>query len=256
MSTQLINSIAKLLDVFTKLIAALVWPILVLIFFCTYRTLIADLLRELIIKLKKTKEFEFSTPVGGIKLKEVVDRVARIELSTDPEAGKKPTNEQVNAAKKVARFALDLDPSVVRQQIFDLSSEYENIREFMPAGEARTREMERIITKMRVLALAGFRFLPELTESPSIGAKLAAIAFLQVKPNPNYLQWLAKFLAGDPEAFHGYHAAVAILYAARCLAASDRPAIREAIKTARESAREETKGADAFKVLDQAEREL
>jgi hypothetical protein len=256
MTTQFIDSIAKLIEALSKIITSLVWPILVLVFFWTYRKSIAVLLRRLVIKLKKSRELELSTPFGAIKLKEVVDQVTRTELIIDPDAGKKPTDEQVNAAKRVAQLALDLDPSVIRQQIFDFVSEYENIRLFMSAGEARTREMERVITKMRVLALTGFRFLPELTESPSVGAKLAAVAFLQVKPNSNYLLWLARFIAKDPGAFHGYHAAVAMLYAARYLPVSDETAVREAIKTARDLAGEGTRVSDAFKVLDQAESEL
>jgi hypothetical protein len=56
--------------------------------------------------------------------------------------------------------------------------------------------------------------------------------------------------------FLGYHAAVARLGAARAFGASHREALKQAIETARTLAREEAKGADAFKVLGRAEREL
>jgi hypothetical protein len=98
--------------------------------------------------------------------------------------------------------------------------------------------------------------LAELVKSSSPGEWLTAAAILQKQPNPNpvYLNWLAAQLAEDPGSFLGYHAAIALLGAARAFGASHREALKQAIEIVRKSQR--SKEADAFKQLDEAEREL
>ncbi len=186
---------------------------------------------------------------------EVDQKVAAL-FAADPNAGKAPTVPQFEDAKRIEQFVRPFDLSVVQQQVLDLARDYEHTRAFVPVGDERTHRMEVIITKMRMLALAALRLLAELTRSPSLGARLAAIAFLQVQPSPEYLQWLAERLAEDPGAFHGYHAAVALRSAAHFLGTFHREEVQRAIETARRTAREDSKGADAFKVVDDAERVL
>jgi hypothetical protein len=173
-----------------------------------------------------------------------VDQEATTLIATDPNAGKAPTAQQIEEAKKIEARRFDL--SVVRQQVLDLARDYEHTRAFLPVGGERTHKMEVIITKMRMLALAALPLLPELVSSPSLGARLAGIAILQVQPSPDYLQWLAARLAEDPGSFHGYHAAVALRSAAHVLGISHREEVQRAIETARKMAREGSKGADAF----------
>jgi hypothetical protein len=160
-------------------------------------------------------------------------------------------------AKALAESPSKSDKPIEPQQILYKAREYEIVRELIPAGHQRTIRMEAVITKMRELALAGLPLLAELAKnSSSPGEWLAAVAILQKQPNLAYLDWLAARVAEDPGSFHGYHAAVALLGAARDFGASHREALKQAIETARTSAREEAKGADAFKVLGRAEREL
>jgi Caspase domain len=146
------------------------------------------------------------------------------------------------------------DKLIKQQQILDLASRYETIRRLVPrADPGKTREMEDVIKEMKTLALAGLPLLAELTNSPSPGKRLAAVVILQEQPNLVYLDWLAARLAEDPGSFHGYHAAVALLNAARAFGASNREALKQAIEIARKSERSKE---DAFGLVDQAEREL
>jgi hypothetical protein len=95
------------------------------------------------------------------------------------------------------------------QRFHDLASEYEQSRGF-PAGNERTQKMKAIFTAMKGLAPIGQPLLPTLISSNSLGDWLSAIAILQEKPSPDYLEWLAGKIAEDPGAFHGYQAAVAL----------------------------------------------
>ncbi|HEY9421319.1 MAG TPA: hypothetical protein VIW92_07895 [Thermoanaerobaculia bacterium] len=115
----------------------------------------------------------------------------------------------------------------IREQIRLLADEYENIRKTMAPGNDRTRRMELVASQMRTLANMGAPLLPELTLSPSAGERLAAVTFLQVHPKLGYLDWLAERVAQE-RPFIGYHAAVALLYAARMMSADALPAIRKA----------------------------
>lgn len=115
----------------------------------------------------------------------------------------------------------------IREQIRLLAEEYENIRRTMPPGNDRTRRMELVASQMRTLANMGTPLLRELITSPSAGARLAAVTFLQVHPDRGYLDWLAERVAQEAP-FIGYHAAVALLYAARTMCADALPAIRKA----------------------------
>jgi hypothetical protein len=240
MTPEYLNAVASL-------IAAGAWPALVILILLIHRRSIAKFFEN----LESVRLWEFE---ATRKLQEVVDREATTVVATDPNAGKAPTAQQFEEAKKIEAHRFDL--SVVRQQVLDLARDYEHTRAFLPFGSERTHKMEVIITKMRMLALAALPLLPELVSSPSLGARLAAIAILQVQPSPDYLQWLAARLAEDPGSFHGYHAAVALHSAAHMLDVTHREEVQRAIETARKMAREDSKGADAFKKLDEAERAL
>jgi hypothetical protein len=239
--------VPQYIDAVANLLGVIIWPLLVLVLLVTQREALAGLFRR----------FE-ELKIGNVavKLRKELTERAQAAFSADPNAGKAPTDNQVEAAVEIEQLARNVDLSVVRRQALELAREYENTRAVLPAGDERTHKMEVIITKMRLLGLAAVPLLPELTSSASLGPRLAAIAILQVQPSSDYLHWLARRLAEDPGSFHGYHAAVALLSAARALGASQREALQNAINTARTSAREETKKADAFKVLDQAEREI
>lgn len=146
--------------------------------------------------------------------------------------------------------------STIRQEFLKHGSEYQAIRETIPAGSERTSKMEStfqrmkdIVKKMKETVLP---LLQEFTNRTSMGAQLAAISILQVQPNIDFLDWLARKIAADPGSFHGYHAAVALRKAAEVFGNEHREAVQEAINLARRLASEATRGADAFRELDEA----
>ncbi len=197
-------------------------------------------------------QFAALTP---LELSQKVDSLAQHALAANPQAGKGPTKEQAEAAEQVARVASQSDFSVVQKQIDGLAREYEAVRGSMPPGDERTRKMELVVTKMRTLAIVGQRLLPQLTKSSSPGQRLAAIAILQVRSDPAYLEWLGDRL-GQERPFVGYHAAVALLTAVRTLDKSYRPRLAEAIRRAKEEVAPEGPGTDRMTTLVQAEKEL
>jgi hypothetical protein len=192
----------------------------------------------------------------GSKIRQVVDEEAQAASNTNLlESGRQPTERQLEAAGKVAQLASQADTSVVRQQMLDLAHEYERIRAVMPPGDERTRKMEIVVAKMRTLALACNSLLPEFANSQSPGERLAAVAMLQVKPEPAHLDWLASRLSKE-KPFIGYHASVALLSAVRTLGVSKRDELQNAIEKARTELGDELKDTDRDKVLVEALDEL
>ncbi|MBV8772924.1 MAG: hypothetical protein JO166_11440 [Deltaproteobacteria bacterium] len=239
MSAEMIKAVAQV-------ITALAWPTVILILLLTHRDSLAEVVRNL---------ESIRVPGGAeIKIRNVVSNEARQIEQGDPEAAKRLTQQQFEAAARVARVAGNTDISVVRRQVQDLAGEYEAIRASLPSGDERTRRMETVVTKMRTLSRAALPLLLELTRSPSPGERLAAIATLQMAPRPDYLSWLAeRFRTEKP--FIQFHAAVALLSAARVLDHSHASDLKVAIRSAREAIGE-LKGSDRWNVLDAAEREL
>jgi hypothetical protein len=124
--------------------------------------------------------------------------------------------------------------SAVREQMLMLANKYEDIRRTMLAGDNRTHNLETVASQMRSLALPAYRLLGNLIGSESSGQQLAAVSILEAIPNPAYLLWLADRIAME-KPFIAYHAAVALLNAARSLSASNRDKVQEAIHQARQN---------------------
>jgi hypothetical protein len=187
------------------------------------------------------------------ELLEEVEDAAELLIRDDPNAGNKaPSSREVAVAMQIRRTASEGNSWVVRRQMIDLAREYEQIRK-ETYSSARTRRLEVVVTKMRALAFAAAPLVGELTQSPSEGERLAAIAILQMTPDPSYFDWLASRF-GQEAAFAEYHAGVALLAAAQSQPV-DRP-IRERLIAAIDLARArlKEKGTDRERVLDQAER--
>ena len=239
MSAEMIRAIAQV-------ISAVAWPTIILIVLIMQRGTLGEALRNL---------ESIRVPGGAeIKIRDAVSKEARRIEQADPEAPKRLTQQQFEAAARVAHAVGNTDISVVRRQVQELAGEYEAIRASLPSGDERTRRMETVVTKMRTLSHAALPLLVELIRSTSPGERLAAIATLQLAPRPDYLSWLAeRFRTEKP--FVQFHAAVALLSAARVLDQSYVSDLKHAIDSAKEAIREQ-KGSDRWKVLEAAEREL
>ncbi|UVK55369.1 hypothetical protein DBIPINDM_001877 [Mesorhizobium sp. AR02] len=110
----------------------------------------------------------------------------------------------------------------VPDRLRDLCEAYDQTREDMVPGTARTRKMTAIFEEMKTQAPLAQASLREFKVHESAGFRLAAIAILQVFPSKDDLKWLAKCLDPNVEKpFVGYHAAVALAQAVRSLSMSD-----------------------------------
>ena len=123
------------------------------------------------------------------------------------------------------------DAAFALEQLQRLAVDYAQARSGMRPGDARTRQMEVIVTRMRSFALAAVPALDALCRASEAGERLAAIAVLQVAPQPERIAWLAE-QCRDEQPFVGYHAAMALLTATRGLGATQRPVLEAAIQTA------------------------
>lgn len=165
------------------------------------------------------------------KFREVVaaelSQVSPVSL-TEPSM---PTPTDRQAAERILQVAPVDRPNELLAPLRALASEYEKVRRELPFGDARTRKMTEIANGMKKLALVAAPFLPQLTQSSSPGERLAAVVILQMKFDPNYIEWLANRLFEEP-AFPGYLAASALLARMPIVGEPERQRIKTAVAAA------------------------
>jgi hypothetical protein len=166
--------------------------------------------------------------------------------------------EESNAppAEIPARQEITVDAGSERE-ILDLAAEYERIRREMPASGSRTSQMAGVFARMKAKAARVQPLLSKFEKGSSPGARLAAIAILQMFPDEQHLDWLAVRL--DPEEekpFIGYQAAVALAEAVRGLSCMQAKHIRDALTEAKRLAQRLQGDPARISVLENAEEEL
>jgi len=137
---------------------------------------------------------------------------------------------QIAAAMRISELATSVPRSAVRDQVLALAKEYNVTRAGTPFSSERTRMLDAVVSRMRVLASAASWLLPSLAAGSTPGERLAAIAILQIEPDAAYIPWLEGRFRGE-HPFLKYHAAVALRNAAGSLPAGDSPALRHAVET-------------------------
>ena len=138
-----------------------------------------------------------------------------------------------------------------------LCLEYDEVRQNMRAGGARTAMMSDIFSRMRSHAASVRASFDILKVGQSAGERLAAVAILQMFPMKQHLDWLAERLNPELEKpFFGLQAAHALLAAARSLPLSDCPALRQAVPKALKLARLNTHDPPRIIALESAVRIL
>jgi hypothetical protein len=208
------TSWAALLSSIAAILNAIAWPGVVLWFLLANRVRLAFFLKVFGDKLNAAKKVK----VGQIELDDLVeDAVVQAGVqSGEASPSKSIPKSQLEAAKELSVKVKSADvsePEVldsVRRQIDELAQAYEASRK-LPGGSPRTRRMNAIAAGMRTLAIAGQKLRNELTESESVGRRLAAICILQVEPRPRYFKWLIQRVKEETQPFVFYQAAVAIL---------------------------------------------
>jgi hypothetical protein len=146
--------------------------------------------------------------------------------------------QDAKSAKLVATVAGEFKegqvPDTVREQVVSLARRYERERASRAPGPERTAIMEEITREMRQLALIAYPMIEELAGSNLPGERLAAIAFLQIKPDAKYLDWLADRIANE-KPFIKFQAALALRNATRSLSQEDRATLQTAIEKAKKA---------------------
>ncbi|HEX2570692.1 MAG TPA: hypothetical protein VH877_14140 [Polyangia bacterium] len=190
------------------------------------------------------------------KLTESVEEAARDALASGLGARDVPTDQQVSQAERIGQLSLAADETVIREQVLALAREYERIRGVMRGGPERTRRMEVIVTKLRSLAVAGYFLLRQLRSSSNAGERLAAIAMLQVRPDPDALAWLSERFPPHERPFVAYHAAVALRAAVQGLPLEHLGGVRGALSRVQELIAQAEPDPDRDRVLGLAVHEL
>lgn len=135
------------------------------------------------------------------------------------------------AATRAGQLTPAAEVEETRRQMTELAHQYEKLRRDLPSGDARTRRMEVVASRMRTLALSAYPLIAEFVESDSPGLRLAAVSILEAVPGTDHLTWLGERIAAE-KPFIGYHAALALLAGARTLDAKDLPGVRGVITEA------------------------
>jgi hypothetical protein len=125
------------------------------------------------------------------------------------------------AAESAVRSSPESDLEATRRRVEELAQTYDRLRATMPSGRERTSQMSKVASQLRTMALSIYPLLPDLMDSPSAGARLAAVSALEELPNPKHLTWLAQRL-GVEQPYLGYRASQALLSAARRLGGGER----------------------------------
>lgn len=159
-------------------------------------------------------------------------------LSAPPAGSESIDPAQIEAALRVRQIAPEIGRGQLQHQVLALADEYNVTRSTMSFTEHRTQLLDNIVGRMRVLSVAASWLLPTLANGKTPGERLAAIAFLQMQPNPSYIGWLGeRFRKEQP--FLMYHAAFALKNASEGLRREHWTAIKNAIDTAKELSRQD-----------------
>lgn len=167
------------------------------------------LFREPIRRIRSVGWKDWKIEIG--RQLEQAGMLAKQDLAGRPTA---PTAEEVAKSGEIGKLASSVDVEQVRRTALELAGEYVRVRASMSGGHERTRKMEIVVSKMRAFGRAVIPLRDELQTSVSPGQRLVAIASYQVAPDYEALEWLVERLAKE-KPFVGYHAAVALLVAAR-----------------------------------------
>lgn len=200
---------------------------------------------------------------GAREFPDVVRRDLILLLGRMLKAGRTPAD----AAERLARLTRPKTWDDLDRRIEVLAGEYSRVRDTMPPGHPRTRQMEVIASRMRALAGQLYSSVPLLSAADgpmgdAPGRRLAAITFLQAIPHPGYLQWLSERFGRDrvgeevEKPFVQYHAGVALLSAVRVLGATHKRELQLAIDQALGRSAYLSRRTDRYRVLEEAASEL
>lgn len=197
------ENLAKLVTAVAQLVTASAWPVVVILIVLIFR----DELKPTVGKFQNIVErfHKFKFPWLEVEL----DRVADSEVGKTGNDAGQITSGQLKAAAKLEVKTQEISSEALLREMKKLSSDYDSIRQTMPSGSNRTREMTRVLVKMRSLAPSIDASFTSFKNSDSAGERLAAIAAMQMTPESADLHWLEeRFTVEQPFLF--YQAALAL----------------------------------------------
>ncbi|NIJ18615.1 hypothetical protein FHS95_000284 [Sphingomonas naasensis] len=216
---------AALITAIAALIAAIVWPVSLILVFLMFRTqilLAAENVPALVKRMRKVKLGVFEA-----ELEKETEGLVDAALA-DPG---KLTPQQIRSATRVQVAAKALDDSALRAQLHQLSLEFDIVRRTLPPGRERERAMTEVLVKMRTIGPALAHLIGELKASESPGERLAAIAMMQLDPGLLDLDWLLGRFGSDPP-FLFFQSAFVLRNAMRLLGPEDDARIRRCAEQA------------------------
>jgi hypothetical protein len=180
-------------------IAALLWPLIfgAVLFYLRKET------REVLSKVPRLFDRIKSAKFAGTEL--ILENLAE---KPDMEKGA-VTIDQISVASQIEMDASNIGLDHLLKELDRLCLEYDQVRRIMPSSPNRTREMTKILVKMRGLSSALSSYVEVYKSSGSPGSRLAAIAIMQMRPELIDIEWIVdRFRKEYPFAF--YHAALAL----------------------------------------------
>lgn len=119
------------------------------------------------------------------------------------------TIDQITVASQIEMDACKIGLDHLLKELDRLCLEYDQVRRVMLSSPSRTREMTKILVKMRGLSSALSSYVEIYKSSGSPGSRLAAIAIMPMQPDLVDIEWIIeRFRKEYPFAF--YHAALAL----------------------------------------------
>ena len=225
------SRVVETMKAVAELFGSLAWPSVFGILLVTQRKALSRILEALVALVQSSTRIKF-----GDLIDVEVDRTAREAEQQQTPSREVPT-EELEAASRLGRFVTEAELPTVREKMLEFAREYEATRSNMKPGPDRTRVMNSIVAKMRTLAIAATPLLAEFAAwKDSPGARLAAIAILQLSPKLEYLGWLVERMQNE-QPFVFFHASVALLAMTRRFGAvagdNLKAAINRALNTVR-----------------------
>ncbi|NIJ09018.1 hypothetical protein FHS31_002648 [Sphingomonas vulcanisoli] len=214
------DAAAKLITAVAALIGAIAWPAAFAAIVIAFRRDLSSAVTRLPSLVDRVRKVSF--PGVGVELDSLADKASETgEITID----------QARTAGRLEAASKEFGAEDLFRELDKLCLEYDSIRRTMSSGSTRTREMTRIIVKMRALGPSTSSRIETYKGSGSAGSRLAAIAMMQMEPIKADIDWLQdRFRTEAPFLF--YHAALALTNAAGSRSGASKVEVIEAGKKA------------------------
>ena len=192
----------ELVNAWAAMAQALVWPIVFVVTLFIYRNAIKSLLKGFPDIFRRLNKLDLP---GGISAYLSGEKSDVNSLNSG-----QVTEKQIVESNKIAEKLTFSQAKQATSVMDDLINEYDKIRRDIPfSSQERTRILDGIVIKMRVLSASLVDRIGAYRNSVSPGARLAAVVIMQMEPLTVDTEWLVKRFSSE-QPFIFYHAAIAL----------------------------------------------